>query len=383
MAAAAVTAEAVDADLVDLVSVRRVALSEQRQERQRNRRAGPTERAWPTLCCLYCPSLLDARALAPRRAHARPLYSTSPPLPGSPRHPAQVAPAPKTASPSPLPTAQGLAASLAPQSEALTRLKLAFALPWRRTGSRAVLVIRAEGDIGDKPSGGRIFGGSTLTVPQIVRALEKAALDPRIEGVALRIGPISAGWAKLQEIGEAFAAFRASGKWSRAWIERGGEKELYLATMADRVCVPPVPGSLSVRGIVLAGTFLRGPLEKAGVTPEITRIGAFKSAGDSLLRKDMSEAQREALGAIVDDVYSHYTEEVAARRGLTPAAVAAALDAAFTEPGDLIKAGLIDGTQYEDEVRREGGGGGRGEKAGGKRASISPHSSIISIPTFL
>ena len=40
-----------------------------------------------------------------------------------------------------------------------------------------------------------------------------------------------------------------------------------------------------------AGTFLRGVLDKVGVTPELVRIGKYKSAGDQLLRRDMSEAQ--------------------------------------------------------------------------------------------
>ena len=37
-----------------------------------------------------------------------------------------------------------------------------------------------------------------------------------------------------------------------------------------------------------AGTFLRGVLDKVGVQPELVRIGKFKSAGDQLLRTDMS-----------------------------------------------------------------------------------------------
>ena len=36
------------------------------------------------------------------------------------------------------------------------------------------------------------------------------------------------------------------------------------------------------------GTFLRGVLDKVGVQPEVVRIGKFKSAGDQLLRSDMS-----------------------------------------------------------------------------------------------
>ena len=37
-----------------------------------------------------------------------------------------------------------------------------------------------------------------------------------------------------------------------------------------------------------AGTFLRGVLDKVGVQPELVRIGKYKSAGDQLLRSDMS-----------------------------------------------------------------------------------------------
>jgi protease IV len=297
---------------------------------------------------------------APRRARARRgcarSLSLSSPHPSS-SHPStlltsQAAPAPKPV-PSPLPTAPPAFTPPSASAAAWTKAKLAFALPWRRTGSRAVLAIRFEGDISDRAGARFGPGASALSVPQIVSALEKAALDPRIEGVALRIGPVAAGWGKLQEIGAAMAAFRASGKWSRAWIERGGEKELYVAAMADKVYVPPVPGALSVRGVAVAGTFLRGPLEKAGVTPEIIRIGKFKSAGDSLLRKDMAPAQREALGAIVDDVYAHFTAEIAARRGLSVPAVVAALDAAHTEPAALLGAGLVDGAKYEDEVVEE------------------------------
>ena len=56
------------------------------------------------------------------------------------------------------------------------------------------------------------------------------------------------------------------------------------------------------------GTFLRGALEKVGVDPNIKRIGKYKSAGDQLLRKDMSEAQREQLTAILDDLYEGFTQ---------------------------------------------------------------------------
>ena len=56
-------------------------------------------------------------------------------------------------------------------------------------------------------------------------------------------------------------------------------------------------------------------LEKAGVQPQIQRIGKFKSAGDQLSRKDMSEANREMLSALLDDFYGFWTAAVAEARG--------------------------------------------------------------------
>jgi hypothetical protein len=46
------------------------------------------------------------------------------------------------------------------------------------------------------------------------------------------------------------------------------------------------------------GTFLRGVLDKVGVQPQVKRIGAYKSAGDQLLRKDMCARAPARLGPL-------------------------------------------------------------------------------------
>ena len=93
--------------------------------------------------------------------------------------------------------------------------------------------------------------------------------------VYLRIEPLSAGWAKLQEISEYLELFNASGKPSIAFLTRGGEKEYYLASACSKVFIAPT-ASLSLRGVGVAGTFLRGVFEKFGITPEVRRIGNYK-----------------------------------------------------------------------------------------------------------
>ena len=96
-----------------------------------------------------------------------------------------------------------------------------------------------------------------------------------LPSVYLRIEPLAAGWAKLQEISEYLELFNASGKPSIAFLTRGGEKEYYIASACSKVFIAPT-ASLSLRGVGVAGTFLRGVFEKFGITPEVRRIGNYK-----------------------------------------------------------------------------------------------------------
>jgi hypothetical protein len=44
---------------------------------------------------------------------------------------------------------------------------------------------------------------------------------------------------------------------------------------------------------------------------QVKRIGKYKSAGDQLLRKDMSEPQREQLSALLDGLFDYFLSHVA------------------------------------------------------------------------
>jgi hypothetical protein len=72
--------------------------------------------------------------------------------------------------------------------KAWTNIKLAFALPWRRFKSEAVLTFKLEGEISDKLQG-RFSPGYSM--PQLLDSLEKAAVDPRIKGIAVEISPLA------------------------------------------------------------------------------------------------------------------------------------------------------------------------------------------------
>ena len=232
------------------------------------------------------------------------------------------------------------------QSPLLTNWKLFWALPWRRFASGSVLTIKLSGQIAEIPQG---RFSPVVSLPELTLALRKAAVDPRIKGICVKIDPLSCGWSKLQEIRRHVEHFKASGKYSIAYLERASEKEMYLASSFSEIYAPP-SASVSLRGISVKGTFLRGTLDKIGIEPEVRRIGNYKSAGDQLLREDMSEYQREQLSALLDDIYGEFVETLATARGKTVEEVKAIIDEGIYDMERLKEVGMVDDLKYNDEV---------------------------------
>lgn len=130
-----------------------------------------------------------------------------------------------------------------------TNFKLLFALPWRRFKRDAVLAFKLEGEISDQLQG-RFSPG--FSMPQICESLEKAAVDPRIKGIAVEINPLQIGWSKVQELRRYIQLFRDSGKFTIAYMKIAGEKEYYLSTAFEEVYVAP-SANIRLAGFSVAG----------------------------------------------------------------------------------------------------------------------------------
>ena len=114
--------------------------------------------------------------------------------------------------------------------------------------AHATLVLSPGGDLPEVlPE--VVFGDAELTVRGYVELIRKAKVDPRINGILLRPGSLSSPfWAKIQEVRDAVEDFRASGKYVHAWLEYAGDREYYLASVADRVYLLP-SSTLDLTGI--------------------------------------------------------------------------------------------------------------------------------------
>jgi protease-4 len=219
----------------------------------------------------------------------------------------------------------------------------------------SVLVLKLKGSMPDYAAedfARRLLGGTGSSLTSLLTQLKKAKADKRISAVMLDINLSDAGWAKADELRDAITDFRASGKPIYAYMEAGFNKEYYIASACERVYVMP-GGHLFVYGYAAEAIFYRGALDKLGIYPDVYQIGKYKNAPDQYTRKDMSEGHREVVNALLDDMFNRYVETIAKARNKSTEEVRAIVDSAPYSASDALKAGIIDGANYRDEVENE------------------------------
>jgi len=198
----------------------------------------------------------------------------------------------------------------------------------------------------------KFFGGPEQSLSNLVLQFKKAKVDNRIKMILLDVKMSGAGWGKSEEIRDAIADFRTSGKPVYAFLEFGMNKEYYIASACDKIYVAP-PGQLFINGLAADVMFFRGSLDKLGVYPDMYQIGKYKSAGDMFTQKEMTEAHREYINSLIDDLFSRYVEGIAKARGKSAEEVRALIDNAPYSAAKAKEAGLIDNVAYRDDLEKE------------------------------
>src|ERR1044072_1921785 len=81
----------------------------------------------------------------------------------------------------------------------------------------------------------KLFGGTDQSLSNLVLQFKKAKADSRIKLILLDINMSGAGWGKSEEIRDAIADFRSSGKPVYAYMEFGMNKEYYISSACDKI----------------------------------------------------------------------------------------------------------------------------------------------------
>ncbi|MEN5204350.1 signal peptide peptidase SppA [Stenotrophomonas sp. TWI700] len=214
-------------------------------------------------------------------------------------------------------------------------------------------VSRALGKaVGDK-------GAEEIQLRDLIRALEAARTDKKIERVVLELDKLQpSGFASMREVTVALQELRAAGKQVVAFSENMSQSQYLLASQANEVYLDPM-GGVVLEGLGRYRQYFRtGLQDKLGVDVHLFKVGEYKSAAEPYVLDAASPQAKEADLFWMNDVWQRYLADIAKARKLDPAQLAAGID---TMPegiaaagGDLAKFALqqklVDGLKTREEV---------------------------------
>ncbi len=192
---------------------------------------------------------------------------------------------------------------------------------------------------------------SVYGLNDISASIAKAKENDQIKGIYLNVGNFSCGSASLQEIRQALADFKESGKFIIAYGGGYSQSGYYLASIADKIILNP-SGSISWHGLSAQTLFVKDLLKKVGINVQIFRVGTYKSAVEPLIGTEMSPANKEQTQAFVQSIWNQMTDDIAQSRQLTQEQLNILADQYMDfQPADsCIANGLADTLMYKDEV---------------------------------
>lgn len=221
----------------------------------------------------------------------------------------------------------------------------------------SVFVLNLSGTISEQGSENPLSmftGDNSLNsgLNDILSSIKKAKANDDIKGIYIEAGALAANYATLQEIRNALADFRKSGKWIVAYGDFYTQGAYYVASVADKVYINP-KGIVDWHGIGAQTMFYKDFMAKFGVKWEVVKVGTFKSATETFTEEKMSDANRLQTQTFIDGTWRNVCNAVSKSRGISIDSLNSYADSylALQATETLVKAKMVDGMMYGDQVK--------------------------------
>lgn len=180
------------------------------------------------------------------------------------------------------------------------------------------MVLTLQGEIIDRAEDnwlGQITGNqfNTLGMNEILSAIKKAKTEEKIKGIYLETGALQADYATIQEIRNALADFKKSGKWIIAYGDAFSQGSYYLASIANQVYVNP-EGNIDWHGISSQPQYIKDVAAKFGVHFTVVKVGKYKSFTETYTEDKMSDANREQVSRYINGLWQQMLTDVSNSR---------------------------------------------------------------------
>ena len=221
----------------------------------------------------------------------------------------------------------------------------------------SVFVLNLSGTISEQGSENPLSmftGDNSLNsgLNDILSSIKKAKANDDIKGIYIEAGALATNYATLQEIRNALADFRKSGKWIVAYGDFYTQGAYYVASVADKVYINP-KGIVDWHGIGAQTMFYKDFMAKFGVKWEVVKVGTFKSATETFTEEKMSDANRLQTKTFIDGTWRNVCNAVSKSRGISVDSLNSYADSylALQATETLVKAKMVDGMMYGDQVK--------------------------------
>lgn len=221
----------------------------------------------------------------------------------------------------------------------------------------SVFVLNLSGAISDQGTDNplSLFTGDdsqSTGLNNILSAIKKAKTNDDIKGIYIEAGALITNYATLQEIRNALADFRKSGKWIVAYGDYYTQGAYYVASVANKVYINP-KGIVDWHGIGVQTMFYKDFMAKFGVKCEVVKVGTFKSATETFTEEKMSDANRLQTQTFINGTWQNICTAVSKSRGISIDSLNSYADSylALQSTEMLMKAKMVDGMMYSDKVK--------------------------------
>jgi protease-4 len=221
-------------------------------------------------------------------------------------------------------------------------------------GSNTVLELDLRNAMDDK-SASSVFdlGTGRLAIMDVVMGLDRAARDPRVKGVFIRVGSGDLSVPKAQELRDALKHFQESKKFVIAHSQSfysGGLGDYTAAAVADQIWMQPVSTFFS-SGASGTTMFFKGLFDKVQATPQFVQRYEYKNAANVFTETDFTPPHREATLRVLQSWYESATAQAAADRKLDTAGLISVLDSTPATVETVKDKGLITNIGYDEDAR--------------------------------
>ena len=194
--------------------------------------------------------------------------------------------------------------------------------------------------------------GPSESLRSLVGRIRKAQDDEAVNSVVVLLDEPVIGRAQAQEIRRALDELKEAGKTIYAHADTLTTGQLVLLSGVQDISMVP-SGYLFITGLYGEQLFVRGLLDRIGVTPDFFTCGDYKSAAEMFMRHEPSPRAAEMTGWLFDGIFDEDLRLIAEGRGIDVEAAGQWIDEGVFTAERAQKAGIIDHVRYRQDLESE------------------------------